>query len=81
MAEHPVPGSFSLSAIKLRSSEASSVGRSNNVPSSSVLLAGTATALTDGSGNFFFDLPAPPTYPERAEKPEKTDDRSHLARQ
>ncbi|MGV1775290.1 hypothetical protein [Agrobacterium fabrum] len=80
MAEHPVPASFSLRAIKLRSSEAFSVGRSNNVPSS-VLFAGTATALTDGSGNFFFDLPAPPTYPERAEKPEKTDDRSHIARQ
>jgi len=71
MSEHPVPASFSLRAIKLPSSETFSVDRSNNVPSSSVLLAGTATALTDGSGNFFFDLPALPTYPKRVEKPEK----------
>ncbi|CUX59782.1 hypothetical protein G6L26_019510 [Agrobacterium radiobacter] len=81
MAERQVPASFSLRAIKHRSSETFSVDRSNNVPSSSVLFAGTATALTDGSGNFFFDLPAPPTYPEKAQKPEKTDDRSHIARQ
>ncbi|HCD82730.1 MAG TPA: hypothetical protein DEQ45_02670, partial [Agrobacterium sp.] len=64
MAERRVPASFSLGAIKLRSSETFSVDRSNNVPSSSVLLAGTATALTDGSGNFFFDLRSRWTYPE-----------------